>query len=88
MILSGTNAYTGLTSVNGGTLHVNGSLAGPVAVGESGLAGHAATLTGSGTINGLVTINGPGASGIAGTLAATNGSTLTLTGGLTMQAGA
>ena len=87
LILSGTNTYTGLTSVNGGTLRVNGSLAGPVTVGDQ-VAGHSATLTGSGTIHGLVTINGPGASGIAGTLIGTNGSTLTLSGGLTMQAGA
>ena len=52
LILSGTNTYTGDTSVNGGNLTVNGSLAsGEVTVGSF------ASLSGTGTIQGLVTLN-------------------------------
>ncbi len=55
-VLAGTNLYTGPTTLNGGTLVVNGSLgASPVTV-------NAGTLTGTGTFNGPVTVN-------AGTLA-------------------
>ena len=50
--LTGTNTYTGPTSVMAGTLAVNGSLTSNVAVGAAG------TLGGNGTITGLVTNNG------------------------------
>jgi fibronectin-binding autotransporter adhesin len=50
--LTGTNTYTGPTSVIAGTLAVNGSLTSNVAVGAAG------TLGGNGTITGLVTNNG------------------------------
>ncbi len=77
LILSGTHTYTGTTSVNGGTLRVNG------AVGSGTLAVAAnATLGGSGRVNGLATIqnNGHLAPGNSpGTLTFTNG--LTLNGG-------
>lgn len=50
--LLGTNTYTGLTSVNQGTLVVNGSIAGAVSVALEGV------LKGIGTIHGLVTVGG------------------------------
>ncbi|WP_411886815.1 autotransporter-associated beta strand repeat-containing protein, partial [Polaromonas sp. YR568] len=46
--LTGVNAYTGATSINAGTLAVNGSITSPVTVNNGG------TLGGSGTINGAV----------------------------------
>ena len=52
LILSGTNTYTGLTTVSAGTLAVNGSVAGAMSV-VSG-----ATLQGSGTIGGNTTVSG------------------------------
>lgn len=51
--LTGTNTYTGLTTVSDGKLLNNGSIAGAVAV-DGG------TLGGSGTFGGLVTINSGG----------------------------
>jgi autotransporter-associated beta strand protein len=60
LILSGNNTYTGATSVNAGTLRVDGSVAAtPVNVASG------ATLAGTGIIGGAVTIDGtvaPGAS--------------------------
>jgi outer membrane autotransporter protein len=50
--LTGTNTYTGPTSVMAGILAVNGSLTSNVTVGAAG------TLGGNGTITGLVTNNG------------------------------
>ncbi len=77
--LAGTNTYTGPTTVNGGTLRVNGSLGSGAVTVASG------TLGGTGTINGLVTIQSaatlsPGGSG--GTLTISN--TLSL-GGVTFM---
>lgn len=54
LTLSGANTLTGLTSVNAGQLHVDGSLAGAVQV-NSG-----ATLGGVGSVGGLVTVAGGG----------------------------
>ena len=54
LLLSGVNSYGGVTSVNGGTLVVNGSISGAVAVNSTG------TLQGIGTIGGLVTVNSGG----------------------------
>jgi autotransporter-associated beta strand protein len=58
LVLTGTHSYTGLTTVSAGTLLINGSIAGPVAVQSAG------TLGGRGTVGGNTTIDGslaPGA---------------------------
>jgi fibronectin-binding autotransporter adhesin len=81
LTLDGANTYTGATTVDEGTLLVNGSLAaGSAVTAESG-----GTLGGSGgTINGTTTIQS------AGTLAPGAGApgTLTFSGGLTLDTGA
>jgi autotransporter-associated beta strand protein len=80
LTLSAANSYSGQTTVNGGTLLINGNssaASGAVTVGASG------TLGGTGTIGGATTVNGtlsPGANGI-GTL--TFSSSLTLNSGST-----
>ena len=66
LTLTGSGAFNGGVSVNGGTLAVNGALQGDTLVASG------ATLTGSGLIDGVVTI------GANGTLAGIQGSTLTL----------
>ena len=53
-VLSGTNSYLGGTSVEGGNLRVNGSVASAVTV-QSG-----ATLSGIGSVGGLVTVQSGG----------------------------
>jgi autotransporter-associated beta strand protein len=61
LILNGVNTYTGATTVNAGTLLVNGSLASGSVV----TSGTGTTLGGTGTIGGNTTVNGilaPGAS--------------------------
>ncbi|MEI9895192.1 MAG: hypothetical protein WDN28_15205 [Chthoniobacter sp.] len=57
VVLSGTNSYTGMTSVKGSTLVVSGSLSGDsaVVVGDSQNLTRAATLGGAGTV-GNVTV--------------------------------
>ncbi len=74
--LNGNNTYTGATSVNGGTLLVNGSTgSGTVNVNAGG------TLGGTGTIGGTANINA------SGTLSAgTSPGTLTITGDLILDA--
>jgi autotransporter-associated beta strand protein len=69
--LTGTNAYTGATTVNGGTLKVNGSIATSSGV---TINGSGATLAGTGTVSGITLTSGtitPGDGGI-GTLTASS----------------
>jgi autotransporter-associated beta strand protein len=75
LVLSGTNTYTGATSVTSGVLAVNGSLAS-----TSTTVGTGATLQGSGSIGGSVTVQG------GGTLATGNSIESLTTGALSLQA--
>lgn len=74
--LSGTNTYTGTTTVNGGLLRVTGALNGSGAVSVT-----AGLLGGTGSINGAVTLSGTGGidvrDGVVGTLTLNNGLALT-----------
>lgn len=80
LTVSDAQTYTGTTSVQGGALKVNGSLAGGVTVDSSGLLG------GSGTVGGLITVsdggtlspgNSPGILTAANGLSLATGSTFT-----------
>ncbi len=73
--LAATNGYTGATTINAGTLAVNGALN----VGSAVAVNNGGTLAGTGTVGGLATVNNGGAmSNVIG------GTTLTLNGGLTI----
>ncbi len=75
LTLSGTNTYTGATTINGGTLAVTGDTsASTFSVNNGG------TLVGSGTVGSTTVASG-------GILAPTDVSTLTVAGNLTMNAG-
>jgi len=94
LVLGGINTYTGMTSVTGGTLTVNGSLAAGSAVNVT-----SATLAGSGTVGGTVSctsaiINGSGLALGATTLhgnstlaGANNASSVTIADGTTTVSG-
>jgi autotransporter-associated beta strand protein len=80
LTLSAVNAYTGATTVNGGVLEVDGSIASPSAVAVNS----GATLTGTGTVS-ATTINNGAA------LAPGNGTpstSLAISGSLALQSGA
>jgi autotransporter-associated beta strand protein len=82
VILSGIDSYTGATTVNGGTLEVDGTLAGTsnVAVNAGGI------LTGTGTIDPLVVAVNNGAIFAPGN--GTPGSSIAIVGSLAFQSGA
>ena len=75
LTLAGTNTYTGLTTVNQGTLSVTGSIAGGAVVNNAG------TLSGTGSVGGTVTVNSGGVFNPG-----TSAGTITVR-GLTMNAG-
>jgi autotransporter-associated beta strand protein len=76
LVLAGSSTYTGATTVNGGTLLVDGSLTvSPVTVGTG------ATLGGTGTVTGAVTVNS------GGTLAAGHSPGILNTGNLSLSSG-
>ena len=79
MILNSNNTYTGATTINGGTLEVDGSTASASAAMVNG-----GILDGTGIINGGVTIRSGGTL-MSGTLASMG--TLTIVNGLTFGAG-
>lgn len=83
LVLTGNNAYMGATSVNAGTLQVDGNQSG--ATGATTVAS-GATLSGTGTLGGDVTV------GNGATLSAGDGAhgvgTLTVNGNLTLDQGA
>ncbi len=87
--LTGANTYTGPTTVNAGTLLVNGSIASSSAV----TIGTDGALGGTGTGPGTITANGaiaPGAGSVSGTYAILNTGSITFssTGSLVVNAGA
>jgi fibronectin-binding autotransporter adhesin len=82
LTLSGTNTFTGATSVEAGTLLINGSLANTAVTVAGG-----ATLGGSGTIGGLTTIADGGIL-LASRTSGNSPGTLTFAAGLTLDAGA
>ena len=80
MVLSGTNTYTGITSINDGTLIVNGSQSS--ATGAVSVAS-IAKLFGNGTIGGATTVHGTQSSGASGAV----GTTQTFSSSLTYSTG-
>jgi fibronectin-binding autotransporter adhesin len=85
VVLSGTNGYTGLTTVNDGNLQVGSGGTGSTASGSTvSVNGSSAILSGSGTVHGASTVTSgqikPGDSGGISVGTLTFGSDLTLTG--------
>ena len=77
MVLAATNTFTGVSTVNGGTLEVNGSL------GTNAVTVNAGDLAGLGLIAGPVTVNA-GATLAPGSRAAATRGTLTISNSLTL----
>ncbi len=71
LTLGASNGYTGATTVNGGTLQVNGS----TATGSAVEVNNAAILRGTGTVGGAVTLKGTSSLQSTGTLTLSNGFT-------------
>jgi autotransporter-associated beta strand protein len=85
--ISGTNTYTGGTSITAGNLQVTNTSSSSSATGSGGVSLGSATLSGTGYVTGAVTATG--ASGASNITVATTGSvgTLTLNGGVTSSTG-
>lgn len=81
LVTTGTNSYTGATTVNGGTLLVNGNSGG--ATGAVSV-NNTATLAGTGTLGGAITVNSGGT--LEGGTASTVG-TLTVNNNVTVNTG-
>lgn len=78
-ILTGTNSYTGATSVNAGTLLVNGSLANTPVTVASG-----ATFGGTGSVTGSVAVNSGGTLAPGASIESLGTGTVTLNSGSTL----
>jgi len=79
LILAGANTHTGVTTVNAGTLRIDGSLA----PGSAVVINDTATLAGAGALNGALALNAGGALRLGGSAAdvSLTANTLTWTGG-------
>ncbi len=88
MVMTGTNNYTGTTTINGGTLSINGnnsSATGAITVNSGG------QLSGTGTVGGAITVNTGGtlqAGNSIGTLVVNNNVTINSGGILRSELGA
>jgi len=78
LVLTGTNAYTGVTTVNAGTLKINSASATGYSGGVTVAAG---TLGGSGTISGPVSVNSAGHLAPGNSIGTLNAGSLTLASG-------
>ena len=64
--MSANNSYTGITSIEAGTLVINGDQSaanGAMTVGDDNTANSSATLGGTGTVGGAITVRSDGIAG-------------------------